>query len=102
MRDGICDVCGTAGRIWTSSDGRDLLRCPSCGFVWVRQGLMRTTDGLSIYEDANGTLFNSQADYYLDEGARDAAAAKLEWVTQFTRPGGRLLDVGANVGLFVR
>jgi 2-polyprenyl-3-methyl-5-hydroxy-6-metoxy-1,4-benzoquinol methylase len=63
---------------------------------------MRTTDGLSIYEDANGTLFNSQADYYLDEGARDAAAAKLEWVTQFTRPGGRLLDVGANVGLFVR
>jgi SAM-dependent methyltransferase len=95
----VCGVCGTTGRLWTRGGGRDLLRCPSCRFAWVPQGLQRT-NGVSIYEDADGALFTSQADYYLDESAREAAADKLEWVSRFV-PRGRLLDVGANVGLFV-
>lgn len=101
MQRQICDVCGTPGRAWTRSQGRDLLRCPSCGFAWVPQGVLHTSNGVSIYEDEEGALFRAEADYYLDESARDAAVAKLEWVTRFSPPGGRLLDVGANVGLFV-
>lgn len=99
MHGVICDVCGATGRLWTRDGGRDLLRCPACRFAWVPQGVHRT-NGVSIYEDAEGALFTSQADYYLDDSAREAAADKLEWVGRFV-PRGRLLDVGANVGLFV-
>ena len=101
MRDDTCDICGGRGRLWTRRRDRELLRCPGCGFAWVPQGVLRTTRGQSIYEDEAGELFETQADYYHDASAREAAAAKLEWVLEFSRPGGRLLDVGANAGDFV-
>lgn len=96
-----CDVCGAAGGLWVERRGRQLLRCPTCGFAWVPQGVLCTGTGVSIYEDEEGSLFESQADYYQDASARDAALAKIEWVARFTPPGRRLLDVGANIGHFV-
>jgi SAM-dependent methyltransferase len=67
------------------------------------QGVKRTGAGLSIYEDATPVFFgDEQADYYRDETAIDAARTKLAWVQRFVPPGGKLLDVGANFGLFAR
>lgn len=97
-----CDICGGEGRLWLQRGNRQLLRCTACGFAWVPQGLLLTTDGVSIYEDESGALFEQQADYYYDESAVDAAEDKLEWVSAFAPAGGSLLDAGANVGLFVR
>jgi SAM-dependent methyltransferase len=77
------------------------MRCPSCGFAWVPDGVMRTGSGVSIYEDATRALFEDFADYYRDASANEAARTKLDWVTRFAS-GGRLLDVGANYGHFVR
>ena len=76
------------------------MRCPSCGFAWVAAGLMRTSSGLSIYEDSTRALFEDFADYYRDASADDAAVTKLNWVGEFVQ-GGRLLDVGANYGHFI-
>ena len=76
------------------------MRCTRCGFGWVAEGLVRTASGLSIYEDASRALFEEQADYYLDEGANDAAADKLAWVRRHVARG-RLVDVGAGFGHFV-
>ncbi|MEQ1731314.1 MAG: class I SAM-dependent methyltransferase [Vicinamibacterales bacterium] len=44
----------------------------------------------------------AQSDYYQDDSAVDAARDKLRWVATCVAPGGRLLDVGANVGIFAR
>lgn len=97
-----CLVCGTPGRNWLQAHGRDLLRCPRCRFAWIPQGVKRNTAGLTIYEDDTPVFFTpDQADYYRDDTARDAARDKLAWVQTYV-PGGRLLDVGANVGLFAR
>ncbi len=96
-----CDVCGGAGRPWVVRQGRRLVRCGACGFAWVPEGLARTARGLSIYEDEQLAFFEQQADYYHDAGAIDAAREKLAWVVEAARPGGRLLDVGANFGHFV-
>lgn len=63
---------------------------------------MQTRSGASIYEDEAGTLFETQADYYRDVGADEAARAKLAWVRTFAPPRGRLLDIGANFGQFVK
>jgi 2-polyprenyl-3-methyl-5-hydroxy-6-metoxy-1,4-benzoquinol methylase len=98
----VCDVCHAPGQPWLSRQGRRLVRCSSCGFTWVPEGLLRTPRGLSIYEDDERNLFEEQADYYRDASAADAARAKLAWVSRFVRPGARLLDVGANFGNFVR
>jgi SAM-dependent methyltransferase len=98
-----CPICGTAARVWIAREGRTLLRCTACPFAWMQEGVMRTGDGRSIYEAA-GAIFldGSQADYYQDETSIDSAREKLTWVESFAPRGGALLDVGANIGLFVR
>jgi 2-polyprenyl-3-methyl-5-hydroxy-6-metoxy-1,4-benzoquinol methylase len=96
-----CDVCGTAGHPWFARGSRQLLRCPSCRFSWVPEGILLTPAGVSIYEDDTGELFERQADYYYDETAVDAAADKVAWVSRFLQDGASLLDAGANIGLFV-
>jgi 2-polyprenyl-3-methyl-5-hydroxy-6-metoxy-1,4-benzoquinol methylase len=96
-----CDVCGAAGRLWFARGSRQLLRCPSCGFSWVPQGILLTAAGVSIYEDEEGDLFERQADYYYDESAVDAAGEKVAWIARYVRDGASVLDAGANIGLFV-
>ena len=76
------------------------MRCVRCGYGWVPEGIAITTAGLSIYEDSSRALFDEQSDYYLDEGASDAARDKLAWVRRYVEHG-RLLDVGAGFGHFV-
>ncbi len=96
-----CDVCGTGGRLWFARGSRHLLRCSSCRFSWVPEGILLTPTGVSIYEDDTGELFESQADYYYDDSAVDAAGDKVAWVARFLDNGASLLDAGANIGLFV-
>jgi SAM-dependent methyltransferase len=62
---------------------------------------MQTKNGVTIYQDPDRALFDDFSDYYEDASADDAARTKLEWVNRFVLRG-RLLDVGANYGLFVR
>lgn len=98
-----CLVCGGAGRLWTASRGRELLRCRTCRFAWVPQGVGRTSTGESIYESDEPIFFTDiQSDYYRDEASIDAARAKLDWVRRFVASGRALLDVGANLGLFLQ
>jgi SAM-dependent methyltransferase len=98
-----CLICGAPGSVWTQSRGRQLLRCGTCQFAWVPQGVGRTTTGQSIYESDEPIFFTDiQSDYYRDDATVDAAAAKLEWVSRFVPPGNTLLDVGANLGHFLQ
>jgi 2-polyprenyl-3-methyl-5-hydroxy-6-metoxy-1,4-benzoquinol methylase len=96
-----CLVCGGAGVLWTEGRGRQLMRCTSCGFAWIAQGLARTSTGESIYE-SDQPIFATERDYYLDESAVEAARAKRDWVARFVPQGGALLDVGANYGHFLQ
>lgn len=96
-----CDICGGAGTPWLERRGRRLVRCGGCGYAWVAEGILLTERALSIYEDEEFNLYARETDYYRDRSAIDAATAKVEWVSQFV-PRGRLLDIGANVGTFVR
>jgi 2-polyprenyl-3-methyl-5-hydroxy-6-metoxy-1,4-benzoquinol methylase len=98
-----CPVCGAPGERWVHHDRRDLIRCRRCRFAWVPQGVMRTEAGTSIYEGDEPIFFTeAQRDYYRDEATVEAARAKVEWVSGYVAPGGRLLDVGANFGHFVQ
>ena len=96
-----CLICGGLGRLWTENEDRQLLRCTTCGFAWVPQGVARTRDGHSIYE-SDDYFSNNQDDYYRDPVTIDAADAKLEWVSRFVPSGRALLDVGANFGYFLQ
>ena len=102
MRD-RCLICGGTGSLWTESRGRQLIRCGTCRFAWVPQGVGRTGTGESIYESDEPIFFTDiQSDYYRDEATVHAARAKLRWVTRFVAPGRALLDVGANLGHFIQ
>jgi SAM-dependent methyltransferase len=97
----VCGVCGGHGHAWLEKRGRRLVRCQACGFAWVPEGLLFTRRDLSIYEDDELDLYAQDRDYYRDPGAVDAAHDKVDWVARYVARGGRLLDVGANVGTFV-
>jgi len=98
-----CPLCDGEGTAWRVVAARELRRCRACRFAWIVQGVKTTPDGRSIYEGPSPVFFNQeQADYYRDETAVDAAREKAAWVRRFVPDGGRLLDVGANLGLFVR
>lgn len=98
-----CPNCAAAGVTWIVAPGRDLRRCTRCRCAWIVQGVARTDSGRTIYEDSAPVFFDdTQADYYRDETAVDAARAKLTWVRRTVPDGAALLDVGANFGLFVR
>ena len=97
----VCAICGGTSDVWLPHPDRPLRRCSTCGFRWIPQGVARSSSGRTIYDDEASVFFAAGgADYYLDETARDAAAAKLAWVMRYAS-GGSLLDVGANVGFFV-
>ena len=97
-----CLICGGDGAAWIVAGSRELRRCRRCRFAWIVQGVKRAPSGRTIYEDASSAFFSDQADYYLDESAVEAARAKRDWVAHYVPRGARLLDVGANLGLFVR
>ena len=98
-----CPLCHGGSRLWSLSGTRELWRCRNCGFAWVPQGVALTEAGVSIYEDETPFFMSAHnADYYQDESAVDAARAKVDWVAGLVRDGSAVLDVGANVGFFVR
>ncbi|HTI41946.1 MAG TPA: methyltransferase domain-containing protein [Vicinamibacterales bacterium] len=97
-----CEICGGIGDLWLESGPRRLVRCRDCGFTWIPEGVVYTPRGLSIYEDEHRDFYSQYTDYYRDESAIDAARAKVEWVSRFVPSGRRVLDVGANVGAFVK
>jgi SAM-dependent methyltransferase len=97
-----CEICNGHGSLWLERGHRKLLRCGTCGFTWIPDGVVHTPRGLSIYEDQDLNFYAQYTDYYRDESALDAARAKVDWVSRFVPPGARLLDVGANVGAFVK
>lgn len=98
-----CPLCYGQGRLWTRRGTRELWRCRGCRFAWVPQGLALTDAGVSIYEDETPFFMRADnADYYQDESAVDAARAKVDWVGTHVSNGSAVLDVGANVGFFVR
>lgn len=96
-----CLLCGAAGVPWLRGRDRELLRCTSCRFTWVPQGVARAPGGESIYE-SDQPIFATERDYYLDDTAVEAAREKLRWILRFAPAGGTLLDVGANYGYFLQ
>ena len=102
-RSPCCPLCHGGSRLWSLSGARELWRCRDCRFAWVPQGVALTESGVSIYEDETPFFMSTHnADYYQDESAVDAARAKVDWVGRLVRDGSAVLDVGANVGFFVR
>ena len=98
-----CPLCGGALRPWFRKQDRTMVRCASCRFISVTEGLKVNADGISIYEaDENIFLDDVNTDYYLDESNMMSARAKLDWVHGFVPESARLLDVGANFGHFLK
>lgn len=80
-----------------------MLRCEDCDYGWVPQGVARDESGRTIYEDDTPIfLRQGNEEYYLDENNLLNARLKLEFVSAHHSGKGRLLDIGANFGHFLR
>ena len=98
-----CPLCGGGSRLLSARGDRSLHRCTRCRHLWVPQGVKTSAAGIAIYDDDQSLFFGEgRADYYLDDTAREAAAAKLAWVEAHVPNRGVLLDIGANVGHFAK
>ncbi|HVJ90382.1 MAG TPA: class I SAM-dependent methyltransferase [Labilithrix sp.] len=104
MTEPPCLLCSsTRGRFWTKKAGRNVHRCPDCRCVWVPDGLVRNDKGESIYEEEEPIfLKDGNEQYYLDETNLLSCRVKVRWVEETLPRGGRLLDVGANFGHFLK
>lgn len=78
-------------------------RCPQCGFVCIPEGVLRTEDGLSIYEDGDAIFKDDgRNEYYLDDTNTASLSRKLDWIKEYIPQGRTLLDAGSNYGHFLQ
>jgi len=98
-----CPICRGAVARWTEKRGHPILRCRSCGTAFVAPESV--PDDLESLYSAGYFAGKEAAGYpgYL----RDAAllernfVRRLRWIESFRTPG-RLLDVGAALGVFLK
>ena len=98
LEEVVCDLCGSAGRaVFFKENGFFLVRCAQCGLLYVNP---RPAAG-AVFEKFSHDYI-SYVDSYLSSRAiyEREAAARLDYLARFTRPG-RLLDVGCAVGTFL-
>ena len=96
-----CPLCKGEAKHWLGRKDRDVLRCGSCGFLWVPQGLSVLESGMNIYEDPDPIFFREGNEQYYLDGLHEANfRSKLNWLSKFCEPNLTLLDVGANMGQF--
>lgn len=94
-----CLLCGeTRLDAWRVARGRSVVTCRGCGLVFVTPQPSDEERSAQYLGDAT-----SPADYYTATAAvdRETFGRRLAVIERHVRPG-RLLDVGANVGTFVR
>jgi SAM-dependent methyltransferase len=90
-----------------SKDGFDLMRCPTCRLL-MREMLPLEDDLPEIYaadyfRHEGGVAANGYADYIRDAQLHGSTARRrLAWIARYAASKGRLLDVGAAAGFFVR
>lgn len=95
-----CDLCGGAGqRRFRVVDGREILRCLSCGLLYMRE---------RIPDEALSAIYSES--YYRERGMvrddpaleRSSNRERLEWLPPLKAgQHGRLLDVGCGIGSFL-
>ena len=94
-----CMLCGaTAPRALFAKEGRDVVRCRSCGLEWVDP--MPTAEELTAYYERS---YADGSYSFFAEAQRERAAIarhRLGVIAPFAREG-RWLDVGASSGDFV-
>jgi 2-polyprenyl-3-methyl-5-hydroxy-6-metoxy-1,4-benzoquinol methylase len=90
-----------------ASGGHDISRCQQCGHAYVSSRL--SADELEeaysdvYYHTGNGAGIAGYADYLGDAHKRMVGfKQRLEHIERHVRKGGRLLDYGCAVGLFVK
>ena len=98
-----CVLCQGEGEFWLRKDERTLIRCSSCGFLWVFEGLLEGESGFSIYEDEKPIFVKDGREaYYLDDTNFRSCCEKSNWIKPYVAPGAAVLDVGANFGHFLK
>ena len=98
-----CPICKASAHHWFKKYERSIVRCLNCGFIFVPEGLLLTDSGKTIYED-DENVFNQDgnADYYFDSGYNRSFREKYDWVRRYAPDSKYLLDVGANLGHFLK
>jgi 2-polyprenyl-3-methyl-5-hydroxy-6-metoxy-1,4-benzoquinol methylase len=105
LRTAECPLCGGQRRAWFARQGRHYERCDRCGLLSVPEGLARDSEGTSIYESREESVFASDGNdgYYFDHESNLAnCRRKLRFVARHLTGGSRLLDAGANFGHFLK
>jgi len=97
-----CPICGPSKREHLfRKDGWNIVRCESCSLVMVNP---RRTNSSKIYE--SDTYFSDEAFYYDYAGNKAAYQkgfrSKLKLICQYCTTRGKLLDVGAAYGFFMK
>jgi SAM-dependent methyltransferase len=101
LSDALCKLCGSrrADHVYTKN-GFELVRCTSCGLVYVLNPPMRE-EIERHYSFASGyhTVFRS--DSSAESRAHAARAVDFLRIVRSHSPVGRILDVGCSVGFFL-
>ena len=102
---GPCLLCGSMLRPWFARNDRHYQRCPECGLLSVPEGLAVDSEGRSIYESQDASVFEADGNegYYFDhETNLSNSRRKLAFVERHLPRRSRLLDAGANFGHFLK
>ncbi len=96
-----CDLCGSDRLAqWDSARSNTLSRCKSCGLVFTNPRIASSTDkDRALYTESYFQQASRMTEKLIE--ARRTSYRQEISALEFHTPGGRILDVGCGVGLFL-
>ena len=99
----ICPQCKKeSANLWFDKFERSIFRCSSCNHVFVLLDKEMLKATINSYDNGDFFIKDDNESYYFEDTNIFSMKHKLNWVNQFCKTKGDLLDIGAGFGHFLK
>ncbi len=87
---------------YTGSSSLSIVECDPCGIAWQWPAAWAVAEGTAFFDESYSSQSDASASYFDVEKRAAVAKLQMDFVAATCPVAGRLLDIGAGVGTFVK